>query len=312
MIFKPLPWYAGLLVALLLLAGCPGNEDNAVGTGLRLHFAEVHGESRPGGTPLEASGVSNSAFVTGGYAQDQIEHHTLQDSNGRLLSLYRAYLVLADLELVRCTSVSRLPEKLLDFFIGSAQAHAGHGSAPVGGRALDKPNVIDIIAQDEFMLPLGDVALAPGQYCGVKLSLVRLAGEAYGQPTPVAASTDDPTTLPEVPDLAGHLFALRADYCAQTDSNGLCVQRIKVDVNDDGLAEPVVVTINFAQPLVLNATLREAYVAVGIAYGEWLHNVDITHLASNSAEKQTLFTNLANSLHIHAQGWGALPVNLAP
>jgi hypothetical protein len=312
MIFKQLHWHAGVLLALLLLAGCPGNEDNTVEAGLRLHFAEVHGETRPGGTALEASGVSNSAVVTGGYAQDQIEHHTLQDRNGRLLSLYRAYLVLADLELVRCPSLSRLPDTLLDFFVGNAQAHAGHGSAPVGGRALDKPNVIDIIAQDEFILPLGDVAVAPGNYCGVKLALVRLAGEAYGQPTPVAASTDDPTTLPEVPDLAGHMFALRADYCAQTDSDGLCVQRVKVDVDDAGLAEPVVVTLDFAQPLVLNATLREAYVAIGIAYGEWLHDVDITLLASDSVEKQKLFTNLADSLHIHAQGWGSLPANLAP
>ena len=311
MIFKRISLLVGLLLALLLLAACPGNDSNSSQTGLRIHLAEVHGETRPGGTPLEASGVSDSPVVTGGYAQDLIEHHILQDRNGRLLSLYRAYLVLADLELVRCPGLSRVPATLLDFFIGSAQAHAGHGSTPVGGRALDKPNVIDIITQDEFILPLGDVAAAPGEYCGVKLALVRLAAEAYGLPVPIASSTDDPTTLPEVPDLAGHMFAMRADYCAQTDSDGLCVQRIKVDVDDVGLVEPAVITIDFAQPLRLNATLREAYVAIGIAYGEWLRDVDITLVSSDLAEQQKLLTNLASSLHISVQGWGALPVTLA-
>ena len=145
----------------------------------------------------------------------------------------------------------------------------------------------------------------------MKLALVRLAAEAYGLPVPIAGSTDDPTTLPEVPDLAGHMFAIRADYCAQTDSDGLCVQRIKVDVDDVGLVEPAVITIDFAQPLRLNATLREAYVAIGIAYGEWLRDVDITLVSSDLAEQQKLLTNLASSLHISVQGWGALPVTLA-
>ena len=312
MIFKQLTLLIALLLTVLLLTACPGTDNNSSQTGLRIHLAEVHSETRPGETPLDASGVSNSPLVTGGYAQDLIEHHILQDRNGRLLSLYRGYLVLADVELVRCPSLSRVPETLLDFFIGSAQAHAGHGSAPVGGRAMDKPNVIDIVAMDEFILPLGDVAVAPGDYCGVNLTLVRLAGEAYGLPTPSAASSDDPTTLPEVPDLAGHMFALRADYCAQTDSDGLCVQRVKVDLDDTGLAEPAMIAIDFAQPLVVNATLREAYVAIGIAYGEWLRDVDITLLSSDPVEQQKFLTNLAGSLHISAQGWGALPITQAP
>ena len=312
MTFNHLGRVGSLLGALAVLSGCPGNDGNAVDPGLRLHLAEVHAETLPGGIPLEASGVSNSPLVSGGYAQDQIEHHTLQDSNGRLLSLYRAYLVLDDLELIRCPTLSTIPTKLLDWLIGKAEAHAGHGSAPVGGRALDKPNVIDIISQDEYLLPLGDVALAPGEYCGVKLTLVRIAGEAYGQPMPVIASSDDPTTTPEIPDLAGRMFAMRADYCADLDGNGLCLQRVKVDMDDDGLTGPTSVTIDFPQALVLNATLREAYLAIGIAYGEWLQDVDITQLTNDQTQKQKLFSNVVSSLHIHAAGWGALPANLAP
>ena len=107
------------------------------------------------------------------------------------------------------------------------------------------------------------------------------------------------------------MFALRADYCAQTDAGGLCTERVKADIDDDGLTEPAVLTLNFAQPLELNAVLREGYVAIGIAYGEWVQNVDITLLASDPVEQQKLLNNIVGSLHIYSRGWGALPVNLA-
>jgi hypothetical protein len=312
MTFNQLPAHGGLLLASLVLLGCPGGDTNTTSEGIKAHLAEVHAETPPGGTPLEVTGVSSSPTMTGGYAQDQLEHHTIRDQHGQLLSLYRAYLVLDELELVPCPGLSRLPDLLLNALARKAHAHAGHGSEPVGGRALDKPNVIDIVTQDEFSLPLGDVALAPGRYCGLRVALVRMAGDAYGTPAYAAASTDDPTSLPEIPDLAGHMFALRADYCAQTDAGGLCTQRVKVDIDDGGLSEPPVLTLDFAQPLELNAVLREGYVAVGIAYGEWVQGVDIRHLANDPAEVQKLLNNMVASLYIYSRGWGGLPVNLAP
>lgn len=312
MTFKQLLAHGGLLLTGLGLFGCPGGDTNTSSEGIKMHLAEVHAETPPGGTPLEATGVSSSPLMTGGYAQDLLEYHAIRDQHGQLLSLYRAYLVLDNLELVPCPSLSRIPDVFLNALVGKAYAHAGHGSEPVGGRALDKPNVIDIVTQDEFSLPLGDVALAPGRYCGVRMALVRMAGDAYGTPAYADASTDNPTSLPEVPDLAGHMFALRADYCAQTDAGGLCTERVKVDIDDTGLVEPPVLTLNFDQPLELNAVLREGYVAIGIAYGDWLQDVDITLLASDPTEVQKLLNNMVSSLHIYSRGWGALPVNLAP
>lgn len=312
MTFKHLLARGGLLLASVCLLGCPGGDTNTTTEGISLHLAEVHAETAPGGTPLEATGVSSSPTMIGGYAQDQLEHHTIRDQHGQLLSLYRAYLVLDNIEMVPCPSLSRLPGVLLNALVGKAYAHSGHGSEPVGGRALDKPNLIDIVTQDEFSLPLGDVALAPGHYCGVRVALVRMAGDAYGTPAYAAASSDDPTTVPEIPDLAGRMFALRADYCAQTDAGGLCTERVKVDIDDGGLSEPPVLTLSFPQPLELNAVLREGYVAIGIAYGEWVQDVDITQLATDPAEVQKLLNNMVSSLHIYSRGWGALPVNLAP
>lgn len=312
MTFKRYAGCVSLLAAVLALAGCPGGDESSMESGLVMHLAETHGETRPGGVPLDASGVQNSATVQGGYDQANLEHHDIRDENGRFLSLYRAYLVIDRIEPVPCTSLAQLPRRLLDTLIGTAAAHAGHGAEPVGGRSLDKPNVIDIVTQDGFILPLGDLAVAPGRYCGLRVSIVRLAGAAYGQPAHAAASTDDPTTAPEVPELAGRMFSLRADYCAEADGAGACTQRVKIDVDDNGLDEPAVRTLEFDQPLEVNAALREAYVAVGIAYGEWVEDVDITLLAGDIGERRKLLDNVAASLHIHSYGLGELAVNVAP
>ena len=300
----------GICMLIPFLHGCPGTGENTSEEGITLHLAETHSEVRPGGTELGESGISNGVGMTGGYDQDNIEHHTIRDVNGRMLSIYRAYLVLDNVELVQCPSITQLPDQILNMFIGKAHAHSGHGSEPVGDRNLDEPNVIDIITQDEFVLPLGDVSLAPGRYCSMRVGLVRLAGAGYGIPTPAAASTDDPTTLPDIPDLNGRMFALRADYCATTDLAGQCSQRVKVDIDDTNLIEPTAVTLDFPTPLELNATLREGYVSLGIAYGEWMSDVDITLLASDTIEQQKLLANIIASLHIYAYGWGELPANL--
>ena len=141
--------------------------------------------------------------------------------------------------------------------------------------------------------------------------LARLFGDGYGQPAAVAASQDDPTTLPEVPDLAGKIFALRADYCAVDDGVGNCLMRAKVDMDDDGLDVPAAITLTLDEPIELNATRRSAYVAIGIAYGEWARDVDVALLASDAYEKRKLLDNIAASLHVYSQGLGDLPGNAA-
>lgn len=301
--------------AFLIIAGaaalCGCNEDNSIESGLTVHLAELHTSARPGAEAVEVTVTPSSDLVQGGYDQANLEKHPIRDVNGRSLALYRAYVVLDGLELVPCTSLASAPQRLLDALFPSAHAHAGHGSEPVGGRSLDKPNVIDIVTQEEFILPLGDLPIAPGRYCGVRVGLVRLAGEAYGKPDYAPASTDDPTTVPEIPEMAGRIVSIRADYCAQTDGSGLCTQRVKVDVDDGGLAEPGAVTLDFDQPLELSATLREAFLVVGIAHGEWVRNVDITRLDSDAGELQKLLDNIAASIHVYASGLGELPPNIA-
>lgn len=303
------------LGSLLLAAGATAlsacMEDNSIDPGLTVHLAELHASARAGEEAVEATVTPSSVLVTGGYDQANLEKHPIRDVNGRSLTLYRAYLVVDGLELVPCAGLAALPGRLLEGLVPAAQAHAGHGSEPVGGRALDKPNVIDIVTQEEFILPLGDQAIAPGRYCGVRVALVRLASEAYGKPAYAPASNDTPTRVPEVPELAGRIFALRADYCAQTDGAGLCLERVKVDVDDGGLPEPAPLTLAFDAPLTLDAARREAYLIVGIAHGEWVRDVDVTRLGSDAGELQKLLDNIAASIHVHARGLGPLPPNIA-
>jgi hypothetical protein len=299
-----------LLVGLALLALGACGDENSIAPGLVVHLGEVHTEGKPGDSISTPDLAPSAALIQGGYDQAGLEKHPLRDAGGRTLSLYRAYVAIDDLRLVPCWRFSALPAQLLDFLIPAAQAHSGHGSEPVGGRALDKPNVIDIVTREGFHLPLGDLPAAPERYCGIEISVVRLAGDAYGLPRYNPPSADSPTTVPEVPELAGSIFALRADYCALTNATGECTQRIKVDVDDGGLAAPLARRIAFDQPLELDGDRPEAYVSVGFAYGEWVRNVDVTSLAADPGEVRKLLDNIAASIYVNAVGLGELPPNI--
>lgn len=307
MTFKRIQGIGLVICSLLMLTACPGTDDNSFEGGIVLHVAEVHSQERPGNPVVDIATVQNSEDVQGGYDQASIEHHPIRDINGRILSLYRAYVTLDNIQLVKCPGLAQLPERLMDVFVGRVYAHAGHGTEPVGGRALDRPNVIDIVTQEDFVLPLGDTAVAPGRYCSARVAMVRLAGEAYGQPEFSAASNDDPTSVPEVPDLSGRMFSIRSDYCAETDAFNECIRRVKVDVDDDTLNEPFTQEIEFDQPLELNSQFSEGSLVIGVAYGEWVQNVDITRLASDRDELQKLLDNISSSIHVNFSGLGGLP-----
>lgn len=321
MIFKHNIGLACIVASFATLYGCPGQDENKGESGLIVHFAEAHLEQQlitSASTILTASAQSDltvsanavtTLAATGGYDRENLQHHDIIDNNNHLLSIYHAFLVLDEVELVACTSLSQLPLFLLNTLIPTASAHAGHGSEPVGGRGLDKPNVIDIVTQDEYILPLGDLSVSPGSYCGIRVSFTRAANAVYGKPDVIPASDDDPTTLPEVPDMTGKMFVLRADFCSTPDGIGGCAGRSKVDIDDTALELPSAQTLSFAQPLEVNETVRSAYVTVGIAYGQWVQDIDVSLLTSDLNERQKLLNNIANSVHIYANGLGDLPVN---
>lgn len=317
-----------MIAAVAALAGCPGQENNSAESGIRVHFAEVHVNERPAvlgkstgliespiaAGPARAVARSISARAvpldTGGYAHTALEYHEITDNASHGLSMYRMYLVVDHVELVPCASLSQLPMRLLNSLIPTASAHAGHGAEPVGGRSLGEANVIDVVTRDEYYLALGDLAVAPGRYCSVKVALGPAQDDSYGKPVPAAASADDPISTPDVPDLEGKIFALRADYCTTFDA-GVCVGRARVDIDDAGLTLPDVQTIDFATPLEVSATKRNAFVAIGIAYGTWAHDVNVSLLASDMNERQKFADNIASSLHVFAKGLGGLPPNVS-
>jgi len=328
MIFRRSASSIAILAAVAALAGCPGQDDNSAESGIRIRIAEVHVEGKPavlgkasgtGEVPLvaaqarEATGSLSAravASATGGYAHTALENHEFTDNTSRVLSMYRMYLVVDRVELVPCASISQLPLRLLNSLIPTASAHAGHGAEPVGGRSMGKANVIDVVTRDEYYLPLGDLAVAPGRYCGAKVALGSAQDDSYGIPVPAAASADNPTSTPDVPNLVGKMFAMRADYCSTFDA-GVCVGRTKVDIDDAGLLLPAVQTIDFATPLEVGGTKRNAFVAIGIAYGTWAHDVNVALLASDMNERQKFVNNMASSLHIYAKGLGDLPSNVS-
>lgn len=300
-----LPLQSLTIIASLLLAGCPGNEDNQVTEGIHVHLGETHLEASTRAAPVTRSG-------SGGYDDGALPHHVLHDGSERAIKVYAGWLVLDEINLQPCVSLGmrlrNLPVTLLDALIPGAYAHAGHGNVPVGGRALDAPNVIDILTEDGYMLPLGDLATAPGRYCGVQVKVTRLAGIAYGKPEPEAASADDPVSDPGVPDLAGLGFALRADYCAETN-DGTCTRRARIEVDDHDLPDTGVLTLDFAQPLQLSADIREAAVVIGIDYARWFADLDATQLMDDASVRAHLQQNIQRSLYVYASRYGELPKN---
>jgi len=325
MIFSRFKHIPTIIIGAILLSACPGQDENLASSGLRLHVAEVHLEQRwPESSllvqsvevgPLAGSStavsinstIDSSALL--GYDRAMLEHHDIVDSAGHLLSLFKAYLVVDSVELERCATISQLPNILLNSIIKKAHAHAGHGAEQVGGRNLDQPNVIDIVTRDEYNLALGDIAVAPGDYCAIQINLNRLSGPANGKPVPAAASTDDPVSSPSIPDMEGKFFLMRADYCSTPDGLGGCAIRSKVDLDDAGLKLAESVRFQFSQPVSVSRDVRQAYVSIGIAYAEWLNNIDVSILDSDLLERQKLISNIVDSIHIYAKGLGELPAN---
>lgn len=303
MIFNQKATGLAVLLLLGLLVGCPGQDENSSESGLIVHMAERHQEE-------SAQARASVASAIGGYDKSNIAHHDLLDGGGHRLAVYRAYLLLDDLQLVPCTSLAQWPGRILGGLVSTAQAHAGHGSEPVGGRALDKPNVIDLLTQDGFALPLGNLAIAPGRYCGIQLTLARLASDAYGKPEFTPASEDDPISVPEVPDLTGKIFSFRMDYCDTLDEESHCLHRTRLDIDDNGQITPATVTLDFSSPLELNAQHREGFVVIGISYGQWFKGMDVTQMNSDSSILPTLLENIADSLTVYHKGLGELPANV--
>lgn len=314
MIFKKLRWVGLAYFFMQFLTACPGTDDNQQTEGLTVHWGETHYSSEENN--------SQPAPAPGGYAQEQLEHHDVRDQNGVQLSIYRAYLVIDQLELIPCATVTQKSyinshmdfartvldflKPGFDFLIPKAFAHAGHGIEPVGNRALDKPNVIDITSQDQFTLALGDMPIAAGRYCDIKVSLVRLSHDAYGKPAPIAASQNNPITTPEIPDMSGRMFSLRADYCASREEDD-CLHRERVDIDDTGLNEPLTEMIALKSPIEISRTLDEIYIVVGIDYSQWLQNINIKTLSQDHNERQKLAQNIYRSFHVYEQGLGELP-----
>jgi len=328
MIFKQLVRATILALTTLLLSACPGEDDNKASEGLKIHIAEVHLAQRLAESALlqQSIEVSSTAAtnITGndpallpignsgiaGYDRLNLEHHDVTDGVGRLLSLFKAYLVVDEIILEPCASFSQIPQYFLNSIFPRAEAHAGHGAEPVGGRSLDLPNVIDIVTIDEYTLALGDLAVAPGDYCGVRVNLSRLSGRAYARPPITIASIDDPVSVPGVPDLNGKFFVIRADYCAIPDGTGGCAQRVRVDVDDGDLALPNFIRIQLSSPVKVSEDIKESFVSIGIAYGEWFNDIDASIISSDTLERQKLLNNIVGSFHIYAKGFGDLPTNI--
>jgi len=301
MIFRQINVAIFLFIGLLLLAGCPGLDEEKIESGIVVSFAELHlADKTSAQSKVSVNSASSiSARATEGGFDDNLPKRDIVDVNGKTVSLYRAYVMLDGIKLVACTDISAIPKMILNSIFPVANAHTSEGGEAVNGRGLDRPNVIDILTEDNESLALGNVSIAPGKYCGITVSVVRLVDGAYGKPEVEAESNDNPTSKPGIPDLSGFIFSAKADYCTAFDSNNDCVTKSKLNLNDRGTPQPLSKTIQFDQAIELNASQREANVVIGIEYGNWMKDVDASLVGADNDEIQKMLDNIVESIYVH-------------
>lgn len=245
-------------LSLAFLAACNGSRDEGI------HAA------------VTAQAVGNTA-------SQLPEAKSFRRNDGVRIDLELGLLNLAPVELLPCgSSVALQLRGVFAAFnpLSSAHAHGGAEGAAAG--------VIDVIEPDRTTFDLGEVAAAPGDYCGIVVEL------QPGQPAKHGDALDTSMTGASVNVApcyyAGTANLSDADAAAATDH--ACIQ-----AKYSGAVRTV--TLRFANPVTLDAAHRHVDVSVAARYDEWFDNLDLNKLATDAAEQAKLADNVAASLYAY-------------
>ncbi|HEY1076739.1 MAG TPA: MbnP family copper-binding protein [Fontimonas sp.] len=263
------PLRASLLaLAALGLAAC--SDD-----GSRQQGIEVSLTATPVGTAHahddEAAKHSEESYVT------------FRRADGTRIDLQLGLLNLVPVELVACEAT--VSARLLDLGarlnpIATAQAHAGHeGEAPEG--------FVSVVGGDAS--DLGSLVAMPGEYCALVVELqpggveAGKHGDSLDTSMSGAAVNVAPCYYPGTVGLSdADALAATAHSCIQAKYSG----------------EARRVTLNFAKPLTLDGSHRQASLDLVVRYEDWFEGVDFTKLASDAAQQAKVADNVAASLHV--------------
>ena len=218
------------------------------------------------------------------------EHMALEDAAGHSVELHAAYVVLDQFQLIECSSIATALQRSLQGLIGQAYAADGHDhghdddrpEVPDDQRNLNRPHVIDLSSESEAPLVLGNARITEGRYCGLRLSIVPAASDAFG--------------LPEGLSMIGTGFYI--DW--EQDIDGAVSDRV---ADSSGMALPHTMVLNFEEPLSINANTQ--HVVVGLHLAHLFEEVDLS-TTPDSAMPAALLEGLEHALEIIDQGEGEI------
>lgn len=213
-----------VLIALALaLQACTSNQSEE---GTHAEISMINQKSKPETT--DVGEATTKQFV--------------RSSDGKQFQLETGLLNVLPVELVSCSGVSAL--RPLAGLVSSAYAH-GADEVPPGG-------VLDVSQADGTRIELGEISLAPGTYCGVRVALAPVLG------APVVEGTVD---------MNGSSFYVNACYYYNSGVGGDTTSHYCFPIKIPGASGNELLEID--PPITVNAGDRHGEATVVVNYDRW-------------------------------------------
>lgn len=270
---------AGLSLAL---SGC-GSEGLIV-EGITAQVAAVHYQAR------------EQAALTAKHSEAPTK--TLHRSDGMRIDLQGGLLALRAIGLQSCHgSALALGGRMLDWLIPAAHAHGAAGDGLL--------SILDVVEPaDGETTGLGEIPVAPGDYCGIELELASLTALPPEQGDHHAAD-EDSGEVSARQALVGHAVLVRPCYYPYTagepatplpaDSGDLLNVHECVEARHAGPARRFVV--NFVDAVSV-AHQRALSLDMGVAYDRWFDDIAMDQLASDPREMDRLLDNVVAAISV--------------
>lgn len=246
-----------VLGLILLLSACGGG-----------------GSSSSEGTSVSFKFELDPLHDSSGQAQPQLAGiKQFENSEGRSIKIQSGYLVLWSITLESDCAHRNFTSATpwLDWFIGSAQAHAVSNEFTLG-----VPHVINLNATEAEPVTLGTIAPPVNDYCGITAELLK--------------ADSDTLNLPVTPDMVGLSFYIQGEYLSDNATDW-----ISFEISSGKSLLPAQRLL--ALPIQLSAASLSDSVTLLIPYHRWFDAVDFSQINS-SAQIDMILTNISSTISV--------------
>jgi hypothetical protein len=204
-------------------------------------------------------------------------------AEGHSITLTRAYLVISSttIETACGSTFYAMFDGLLNLLLPQAHAHTTTTPTSTG-----VPYVIDLLAMDNAMVPIGGMSPSVADYCGVDIDMF--------------AADDDAVYLPagaDEPDMIGRTVYIEGEYVLSGGGSG----NIKIDTGATLINRKLLLSAL----LTISADTPTASVALAINYDTWFDAVDLAVLEAETAATTSptdsnvsqVLQNITGSIH---------------